>query len=78
MQVTGFLYLLAVSLAAYLGGFAPGLVATVLSTLGLSFFYTPPRHDFIPANGDQAATESHDAGTDDDRRQRGGRVLRYG
>ena len=54
-QLAGFLYLLAVSLAAYLGGFAAGLVATVLATLGLDFFFTPPRYDFIPANGDQAA-----------------------
>ena len=54
-QLAGFLYLLAVSLAAYLGGFTAGLVATVLSTLGLAFFFTPPRHDFIPANGDQGA-----------------------
>jgi signal transduction histidine kinase/transcriptional regulator with GAF, ATPase, and Fis domain len=54
-QLAGFLYLLAVSLAAYLGGFPAGLTATVLSTLGLAFFYTPPRHDFIPANGDQGA-----------------------
>jgi PAS domain S-box-containing protein len=54
-QVAGFLYLLATSLAAYLGGFAPGLVAAVLSTLGLAFFFTPPRHDFIPENGDQIA-----------------------
>ena len=54
-QLAGFLYLLAVSLAAYLGGFATGLVATVLATLGLDYFFTPPRHDFIPANGDQVA-----------------------
>jgi two-component system sensor histidine kinase KdpD len=54
-QLAGFLYLLAVSLAAYLGGFAAGLVATVLATLGLDFFFTPPRYDFIPANGDQVA-----------------------
>jgi PAS domain S-box-containing protein len=54
-QLTGFLYLLAVSLAAYLGGFGPGFVAAVLSTVGLAFFFTPPRHDFIPENGDQAA-----------------------
>ena len=42
------------SLAAYLGGFAPGLVASALSTLGLAYFFTPPRHDLIPDNGDQA------------------------
>jgi PAS domain S-box-containing protein len=54
-QLAGFLYLLAVSLAAYLGGFAAGLVATALSTLALDFFFTPPRHDFIPASGDQGA-----------------------
>jgi signal transduction histidine kinase/GAF domain-containing protein len=54
-QLAGFLYLLAVSLAAYLGGFTAGLVATVLSTFGLDFFFKPPRHDFIPASGDQAA-----------------------
>ena len=54
-QLAGFLYLLAVSLAAYLGGFAAGLVAAVLSTLGLDFFFTPPLYDFIPANGDQGA-----------------------
>jgi signal transduction histidine kinase/GAF domain-containing protein len=54
-QLAGFLYLLAVSLAAYLGGFAAGLVATVLSTLGLDYIFTPPRHDFIHASGDQLA-----------------------
>jgi signal transduction histidine kinase/GAF domain-containing protein len=54
-QLAGFLYLLAVSLAAYLGGFAAGLVATVLATLGLDYFFTPPRHDFVPASTDQAA-----------------------
>jgi K+-sensing histidine kinase KdpD len=54
-QLAGFLYLLAVSLAAYLGGFAAGLVATVLATLGLDYFYTPPRHEFVPASTDQAA-----------------------
>ena len=54
-QLAGFLYLLAVSLAAYLGGFTAGLVATVLSTLCLDFFFTPPRHDFVPESGDQAA-----------------------
>jgi signal transduction histidine kinase len=54
-QLAGFLYLLAVSLAAFLGGFAPGLVAAALSTLGLAFFFTPPRHDFVPESGDQAA-----------------------
>jgi signal transduction histidine kinase len=53
-QLAGFLYLLAVSLAAYLGGFAAGLVATVLSTIGLDFFFTPTRHELIPASGDQA------------------------
>ena len=53
-QLAGFLYLFAVSLAAYLGGFAPGLVASVVSTLGLAYFFTPPRHDLIPNNGDQA------------------------
>ena len=54
-QVAGFLYLLAVSLAAFLGGFTAGLVATVLSTLGLAFFFTPPRHDVIPSSGDEGA-----------------------
>ncbi len=52
-QLAGFLYLLATSLAAYLGGFGPGLVAAVLSTLGLAYFFTPPRHDFMLENGDQ-------------------------
>jgi signal transduction histidine kinase len=33
----------------------PGLVAAVLSTLGLAYFFTPPRHDFVPENGDQVA-----------------------
>ncbi len=27
----------------------------MLATLGLDYFFTPPQHDFIPANGDQAA-----------------------
>jgi PAS domain S-box-containing protein len=54
-QVAGFLLLLAVALAAYLGGFWPGLVATVLATLSLDFFFTPPRHHFIPDSGGEAA-----------------------
>ena len=54
-QVAGFLLLLAVALAAYLGGFWPGLVATVLATLSLDFFFTPPSHHFIPDAGGQAA-----------------------
>ena len=47
-QLAGFLYLLAVSLAAYLGGFAAGLVATVLATLGLDYFFTPPQARLHP------------------------------
>jgi signal transduction histidine kinase/transcriptional regulator with GAF, ATPase, and Fis domain len=54
-QLAGFLYLLAVSLAAYLGGFSAGLAATIVSTICLDFFFTPPRHDFIPSGGDQGA-----------------------
>jgi PAS domain S-box-containing protein len=54
-QVAGFLLLLAVALTAYLGGFWPGLLATVLATLSLDYFFTPPRHHFIPDSGEEAA-----------------------
>jgi PAS domain S-box-containing protein len=54
-QVAGFLLLLAVALTAYLGGFWPGLLATVLATLSLDYFFTPPRHHFIPDSGEDAA-----------------------
>jgi PAS domain S-box-containing protein len=54
-QVAGFLLLLTVALAAYLGGFWPGLTATVLATLCLDFFFTPPRHHFIPDSSEEAA-----------------------
>jgi PAS domain S-box-containing protein len=53
-QVAGFLLLLAVALTAYLGGFWPGLLATVLATLSLDYFFTPPRHHFIPDSGEAA------------------------
>ena len=51
-QLAGFLYLFAVSLAAYLGGFAPGLVASAVSTLGLAYFFTPPRQDWLDGTDD--------------------------
>jgi K+-sensing histidine kinase KdpD len=54
-QVAGFLLLLAVALTAYLGGFWPGLLATVLATLSLDYFFTPPRQHFIPDSGEEAA-----------------------
>ena len=54
-QIAGFLLLLAVALTAYLGGFWPGLLATVLATLSLDYFFTPPRHHFIPDSGEAAA-----------------------
>jgi PAS domain S-box-containing protein len=54
-QVAGFLLLLAVALTAYLGGYWPGLLATVLATLSLDYFFTPPRHHFIPDSGEEAA-----------------------
>ena len=40
------LYLLAVVAVATVGGFAAGVIASVLSFLGLNFFFTPPRHTF--------------------------------
>jgi K+-sensing histidine kinase KdpD len=36
--------LLAVMIAAYLGGFGPGLLATALSALGAIWFLLPPVH----------------------------------
>jgi PAS domain S-box-containing protein len=49
------MFLLAVALAAYLGGFLPGVAASVLATLSLAFFFTPPRDDLVPSSGDQYA-----------------------
>lgn len=37
-------YLLAVMLVAAAAGVGPGILASVLSFLGLNFFFTPPRH----------------------------------
>jgi signal transduction histidine kinase len=54
-NLIGFLLLLAVALAANLGGFAPGLLATVLATFTLDYFYTPPRHEILPDTGDELA-----------------------
>lgn len=42
-------YVLAVTAAAAFGGLAAGLVASVLSFLGLNFFFTPPFHTFVVA-----------------------------
>ena len=47
--------LLAVALAAYLGGFPAGLLASVLATLSLGTFFTAPRHELVPSSGDQVA-----------------------
>lgn len=40
-------YVLAVTAAATLGGIASGLAASVLSFLGLNFFFTQPFHTFV-------------------------------
>jgi two-component system sensor histidine kinase KdpD len=39
-------YVVAVMIAAAFGGIAAGLLASVLSFLGLNFFFTPPEHTF--------------------------------
>src|SRR4051812_1941430 len=52
-QLAGFFFLLAVALSAHLGGLYPGILATVLSTLSLDYFFTPPRHDIIPSSSDK-------------------------
>lgn len=39
-------YVVAVMIAAAAGGIAAGLLASVLSFLGLNFFFTPPEHTF--------------------------------
>ena len=39
-------YVVAVMIAAAFGGIAAGLLASVLSFLGLNFFFTPPTHTF--------------------------------
>ena len=39
-------YVVAVMIAAATGGIAAGLLASVLSFLGLNFFFTPPEHTF--------------------------------
>ncbi|HEY7003912.1 MAG TPA: ATP-binding protein [Gaiellaceae bacterium] len=54
-QLAGFLFLFAVALAAYLGGFPAGLLATALSTVGLDVLFTPPRDEFVPDSSDQVA-----------------------
>ena len=40
------LFFLAIILSAWFGGLGPGLVAALLSTLGLSYFFLPPLHTF--------------------------------
>jgi two-component system sensor histidine kinase KdpD len=40
------IYLLAVVVAAAIGGLSSGLAAALLAFLGLNFFFTPPRHTF--------------------------------
>jgi signal transduction histidine kinase len=54
-QLAGLLFLLAVALAAYLGGFLTGLVATALSTLSLDMLFTPPGDQVVPNSSDQWA-----------------------
>lgn len=39
-------YLLAVVASAMIGGLGAGIVASVVSFLGLNYFFTPPRHTF--------------------------------
>lgn len=46
------LYLLSVVAAAFVGGLAGGLVASLLSFLGLNFFFTPPIRTFAVAKGE--------------------------
>ncbi|MGH2784465.1 MAG: DUF4118 domain-containing protein [Actinomycetota bacterium] len=45
-------YILAVFAAAAVGGLGPGIVASVVSFLGLNFFFTPPRGTFTVGKTD--------------------------
>jgi two-component system sensor histidine kinase KdpD len=47
-----FLYLVAVVAATLVGGLRGGLVASVLSFLGLNFFFTPPVRTFVVSKGE--------------------------
>ena len=52
---TGFLLLslLAVMLSAYVGGFGPGVLATIFGGLGATYLFLPPIHSFhITARSD--------------------------
>jgi PAS domain S-box-containing protein len=44
-------FIAAVLVVAWLGGFAPALLATVVSTLALDYFLLPPIHVFTPGPG---------------------------
>jgi PAS domain S-box-containing protein len=44
-------FIAAVLVAAWLGGFGPGLLATGLSTLALEYFFLPPVHTFALDSG---------------------------
>jgi signal transduction histidine kinase/GAF domain-containing protein len=54
-QLAASLLLLAVALAAYLGGFPAGLFATVISTVSLDVLFTPPKDQVVPNSSDQVA-----------------------
>jgi two-component system, OmpR family, sensor histidine kinase KdpD len=45
-------YLLAVFAAAAVGGLGPGVLASIVSFLGLNFFFTPPRRTFTVGKTD--------------------------
>jgi two-component system, OmpR family, sensor histidine kinase KdpD len=45
-------YLLAVFASAAVGGLGPGVLASILSFLGLNFFFTPPRRTFTVGKTD--------------------------
>lgn len=47
--VVGVLYVLAVVIAARVGGALSGIAASLLSFLSLNFFFTPPLHTFVVA-----------------------------
>jgi two-component system sensor histidine kinase KdpD len=55
-SVVAVLFLLAVVIAARVGGAVPGIAASVLSFLSLNFFFTPPFHTFRVAEPEDLVT----------------------
>src|SRR6201993_2604908 len=47
------LFLCAVILSAWFGGFGPGLLATALSALAFNYYVLPPAHSFAAKPGEE-------------------------